>query len=161
MAIDMFLKLDGIDGESTDSKHKNEIEISSFSWGASNPTSIGSATGGIGAGKVHLSDLNITTGMNKASPKLFLACSSGQHIATGTLSVRKAGGTQLDYLTYTLTEVLVSSYNTSGGGGSDTPMESISLAFAKIEMSYAPQGADGKLGSPVKVGWNVTTNVKV
>jgi type VI secretion system secreted protein Hcp len=161
MATDYFLKLDGITGESTDATHKGQIELHSFSWGASNVVNIGSATGGAGAGKVQFHDLSITTAVSKASPSLFLMMASGTHAATGMLSIRKAGGTQLDYLTYSLTTVFVSSYSTAGANGDSIPTEQFTFQCAAVAMSYSPQNADGSLGSAIKTGWNVTTNQKI
>ena len=163
MAYDAFLKLDGIKGESQDAKHKGEIDIMSFSWGAhqAGTSAIGS---GAGSGKVSLQDLQITKKVDSSSPLLFLNCANGAHIKEGNLVVRKAGGDQLEYLKIKLTDVLVSSYQPSGHvhGGDDIPTESVSLNFSKIEMNYQPQGADGKAqGGPILAGWDVKANKKV
>ena len=163
MAYDAFLKLDGIKGESQDSKHKGEIDIMSFSWGAAQ-TGTSAVGGGAGSGKVSLQDLHVTKKVDASSPLLFLNCSNGSHIKEANLVVRKAGGDQLEYLKIKLTDVLVSSYQPSGhaGGGDDIPTEAVSLNFAKIEMNYQPQGADGKaLGGPILAGWDVKANKKV
>ena len=111
--FDAFLKLDGIKGESADSKHKGEIDIMSFSWGMSQ-TGVSATGGGGGAGKVHVHDLVITKKTDASSPLLFLNCANGAHIKEATLVVRKAGGTQLEYLKIKLTDVLVSSYKPAG-----------------------------------------------
>jgi type VI secretion system secreted protein Hcp len=163
MAYDAFLKLDGIKGESQDAKHKGEIDIMSFSWGAVQ-TGTSAVGGGAGSGKVSLQDLHITKKVDGASPLLFLNCANGTHIKEANLVVRKAGGDQLEYLKIKLTDILVSSYQPSGhsGGGDDIPTEAVSLNFAKIEMNYQPQGADGKaLGGPILAGWDVKANKKV
>lgn len=158
---DYFLKIDGIEGESTDDKHKNEIDLLSFSWGATN-TGIGHAGGGHGAGKVSMQDFHFTMKANKASPKLMLACATGQHIKKGVLTVRKAGGKQEMYLIVTFTDLLISSYQTSGSGAPDVvPTDQISLNFSKIEFDYKPQKADGSLDSPVKTGYDLKLNKKV
>src|SRR5215472_15946713 len=96
--VDYFLKLDGIDGESSDAKHKNEIDVESWSWGQSQSGTSGHGTGGGGAGKVNMQDFHFVMKVNQASPKLMLACASGQHIKSGTLTCRKAGGEQQEYL---------------------------------------------------------------
>jgi type VI secretion system secreted protein Hcp len=156
--VDYFLKLDGINGESTDSKHKGEIDILSWGWGAtqSGTMSIG---GGGGAGKVAFSDMHFAMKMNKASPKLALACSSGEHIKNAQLTCRKAGKEQQEYLVIKLAEVLVSSYQTAGGGGDNPiPTDSFSFNFAKIEMEYKEQKSDGTLGGVVKSHWSVKEN---
>jgi type VI secretion system secreted protein Hcp len=156
-AVDYFLKIDGIEGESQDSKHKQEIEIQSFSFGATQTGSF-AAGGGGGAGKVHMQDFHFTVPVNKASPKLMLACASGQHIKKAVLTVRKAGKEQQEYLKYTFSDILVSSYQTGGGGGDVMPVDQISLNFAKIEQEYKEQKADGTLAGSVKSGWDLKQN---
>ena len=159
--VDFFLKLDGVDGESADKIHKGSIDIEAWSWGEQNAGSF-AAGGGGGAGKVSMSDFQFTTKMSKASPALFFACASGKHIKEATITARKAGGEQVEYLKIKLSDVLVSSYSTGSSAGSDVlPMESFSLNFAKIEVSYQPQDAKGSVGSPVKSGWDLKQNVKV
>jgi type VI secretion system secreted protein Hcp len=155
------LKIDGIDGESQDSKHKGEIELSSWSWGESQ-SGTSAAGGGGGAGKVHMQDFHFTMGVNKATPKLFLACASGQHIPKAVLTCRKAGTDQQEFLLYTFSDLLVSSYQTGGSGGSDViPVEQISFNYAKVEVEYKEQKADGTLAGPVKAGWDLKANKKV
>lgn len=162
MAVDMFLKLDGIDGESTDKVHKNEIEIESFSWGASNSGSAAHGGGG-GAGKVSMQDFSFTTRVSRASPQLFLACASGEHIKSALLTVRKAGGQQQDFLKVTMSDLLVSSYKAEGssGGDADVPTDQVSLNFAKIQVSYSAQRPDGSLEGAVTAGWDLQKNVKI
>ena len=140
-AVDYFLKIDGVDGESTDAAHPNQIEVLSFSWGESNGSNVAHGGGG-GAGRVAMQDFHFTMAVNKASPKLMLACASGKHFPKAVLSARKAGGTQQDFLKYSLTEVLVSSYQ-AAGDGSVVPTEQVSLNFLKIEFAYTPQRTDG------------------
>jgi type VI secretion system secreted protein Hcp len=159
--FDAFLKIDGIEGESADAKHKGEIDLHSFSWGESNAGTF-SVGGGGGAGKVSMQDLHFTMHINKASPKLFLACASGEHIKKATLTCRKAGKDQQEFLKYDLSDILIASYQTGGSsGGSEVPMDQISLNFSKIEMGYKEQKADGTLGGEVKAGWDVKGNKKV
>jgi type VI secretion system secreted protein Hcp len=161
MAVDMFLKLDGIKGESKDDKHKDEIHIESFSWGVSQ-TGTMSAGGGGGAGKVNVHDISVTKYVDKSTPELMLACCNGKHIATGLLSVRKAGETPLEYLKIKLTDILISSVQPAGAGGHDSLSESLSLNFAKFEVAYQPQGPDGKAeGGPILMGWDIKANKKV
>ncbi len=114
MAADYFLKIDGIPGESADDKHKNEIEIESFSWGAANQGTSSSGGGG-GAGKVKMGDFAITKYIDKSSPKLIEACTTGKHISSAILVCRKQGGSQQEYMKVTLTDILVSGYSTGGG----------------------------------------------
>ena len=160
MAVDMFLKIDGIKGESQDKKHKDEIDLMSWSWGASNAGSH-SAGGGGGAGKVSMQDFHFTMQLNKATPELMLACATGKHIPSAVLICRKAGGEQQEYLEAKFSDLLVSSYQTGNGGGGDIPIESVSLNFSKIEYAYKPQDDKGKLGAAVKAGYDLKKNAKV
>ncbi len=157
MAVDYFLKIDSIPGESTDSKHKDEIDLLSWSWGESNAGSHAYGGGG-GAGKVSLNDFSFTMNVNKASPKLFLACANGQHIKEALLVCRKAGKDQQEYLKIKFSDLLVSSYQTGGSSGDVVPVESITFNFDKIEISYAPQKKEGGLGSPVVHNWSQKEN---
>lgn len=160
-AVDYFLKVDGIEGESQDAKHKAEIDLESWSWGATQ-TGTNPAGGGAGAGKVAMQDFHFVMKVNKATPKLILACASGQHIPKAILTCRKAGGKQEEFLKYTFSDVLVSSYQTGGSGGADiVPTEQISLNYAKMEVEYKEQKADGTLGGAIKAGWDLKKNEKV
>lgn len=159
-AVDYFLKIDGIEGESADDKHKGEIEILSFSWGESNAGAMAHGSGG-GAGKVNMQDFHFTMVMNKASVKLFESCATGQHIKEAVLTARKSGGEQQEYLIVKLTDVLVSSYQTGGSSNDSVPTDSFSLNFSKIEFEYKPQHADGSLDAAVKAGYDLKLNKKV
>jgi type VI secretion system secreted protein Hcp len=156
-AVDYFLKIDSIPGESSDSKHKNEIDLESWSWGEANSGSHATGGGG-GAGKVSMNDFSFVMRVNKASPKLFLACASGQHIKEALLTCRKAGKDQQEYLKIKFSDLLISNYQTGGSNSDVVPVEQISLNFSKIEVSYAPQKADGTLDSPVVHNWNLKEN---
>jgi type VI secretion system secreted protein Hcp len=156
-AVDYFLKIDGIAGESQDSKHKGEIELESFSWGATQELRPGA---GGGAGKVQMQDFHFVMTVNKASPKLFLACATGQHLKNATLVARKAGKAQQEFLLYKFTDVLISSYQT-GGTAEVLPIDQVAFNFAKIEIELRPQKADGTLGPPEKGGWDVKKNKPV
>jgi len=160
-AIDYFLKLDGISGESKDSKHKGEIDVLSFSFGETNSGC--SCGGGGGAGKVQMSDFSFTARTTKASPQLFLSCAQGKHLKQAILTVRKAGGSQQEYLIIKLNDVLVSSYALGGseGGGDGDPQDVFSLNFVKLSYDYKPQKADGSLDAPVHAGWDLSKNVKI
>jgi type VI secretion system secreted protein Hcp len=159
--VDYFLKIEGVDGESTDDKHKGEIELESWSFGGSNAGSFSSGGGG-GTGKVALQDFNFVKKTDKASAKLFTACCTGEHLKKVTLTCRKAGKEQQEFLIIELTSAIVSSYQTGGSAGSDIiPMDQVSLNFAKIEYKYKEQKADGSLGGEIIGGWDVTTNKPV
>lgn len=159
--VDYFLKIDGVDGESTDDKHKGEIEIDSFSIGATNAGSFSSGGGG-GSGKVALHDFNFVKKVDKSSAKLFTSCATGEHIKTATLVCRKAGKDQQEFLTIILSPILVSSFQNGGSAGSDIiPTDQVSLSYGKIEFKYKEQKPDGSLGGEVVGGWDQTTNKKV
>ncbi|HLC25129.1 MAG TPA: type VI secretion system tube protein Hcp [Nitrosopumilaceae archaeon] len=159
-AVDMFLKMDGVEGESTDKTHGKEIDVLSWSWGASQSGSM-AAGGGGGAGKVSMQDLSITKHIDKSSPKLFEALATGKHLKEAKLVLRSAGGSQVEYLVITLSDVLVSSYSTGGSSGDDRPTESISLNFAQIKMSYVEQDTKGSAGAATEFGWDIKANKKI
>ncbi len=158
--VDYFLKIDGIEGESQDAKHKGEIDVLSWSWGATNSGTM-HAGGGGGAGKVSMQDIHFTQQINKATPKLAQACATGEHIKKAVLTCRKAGTDQQPYLTVTFSDVLVSSYQTGGHSEGVIPTESLTLNFAKIEFEYKEQKADGTLGGTTKFGYDLKSNKKV
>lgn len=162
MAVDMFLKLGGIKGESQDLAHRDEIDITNWGWGLSQTGSMHSGTGG-GSGKADFTNLNLTKPLDKSSPNLMMACATGKHYPEAKLVVRKAGGTSpVEYLVITLKEVMVVSYSTRADTADDVLYDSIALNFATVDVSYQPQKADGaKDGGPVKFGWNIRQNVKV
>ena len=158
--FDAFLKLDGIPGESTDSKHKDEIEILSFSWGVSNSGTIGGGGGG-GAGKASFNDFSFTHHMDKSSPKLWLSCATGQHIKQAILTLRKAGGDKgFEFYKVTLTDILVSSFQQAGSAeGADTrPGDSFSLNFAKIRTDYSFQSEKGTVGGTTTAEFDLARN---
>jgi len=157
MAIEIFLRLDGIDGESQKTGHENEIEIFSFSNGASNPSSVAFGTGS-GAGKVDLSSISLQKQLDIASPKLFTNCCNGSHIATGKMTCREAGGTPLEYFTYEMEEIFVDSISWGGAAGGGKPSESVSISYKKITVTYVPQNADGSGGTKLPAIWNVQKN---
>ena len=160
---DALLRLDGIDGESIQSGHEKWMEVRSWSWGASNGGSsqIGS---GSGSGKAVIRDFHFDIEYGISSPKLFLACCTGQHIATATLRVRKAGNSQQTFLEWKFTDILISSYRTSGSdvnAKNALPLDRVSFNFTQLEMEYRPQEKDGTLGAARKEGYNAKTGTKV
>ena len=163
MAIDMFLKIDGIDGESTDVKHKNEIAILSYAWGEAQSAPAGGTGGaGGGAGKIAMQDFHFSMPVTKASPKLFLACAKGEHFKDAVLTVRHPGASPAEFLKWRFTDVLISSYQTAGDVATGAlPVDHASLKFSKIEVEYSPVKPDGTLGTPVKAGWDIKTNKPV
>jgi type VI secretion system secreted protein Hcp len=160
MAVDMFITIGDIKGESKDDKHKDEIDVLAWSWGLSNSGSM-SGGGGGGAGKANVQDVSFTKYMDKSSPNLMMYCCSGKHFDKALLTVRKAGDKPLEYLKLTLEDVLITSVSTGGSGGEDRLTENVSLNFAKYKLSYQPQAKDGGPdGGSIDGGWNVEANVK-
>ena len=156
-AIDMFLKIEGIDGESADKMHKGEIDVLAWSFGMSNSGS--TYLGGVGgSGKANFQDLSFTKWIDKSSPKLMFGCASGQRIPKATLVVRKAGDTQFEYLTYELTDLIVTSVSTGGSGGEDRLTENVTLNFAQIKVTYNEQRPDGSSAGAVDFNWNIAEN---
>ena len=156
--VDYFLKLEGVDGESTEHKHKGEIQIESWSWGETNSGTHGAGGGG-GAGKVQMQDVHFTAKVHKGSPVLALKCASGEHIKKAVLTCRKAGKDQQEFLKYTFEDLLISSFQIGGSGHGDiVPVEQVSFNFSTIEMEYKEQKADGSLSAATKGGWNQSTN---
>jgi type VI secretion system secreted protein Hcp len=157
MAIDMFLKIDDIKGESADDKHPNEIQVLSWSWGLSQSGTAHQGAGG-GAGKVNVQDLTITKYLDSSTPTLMNICCAGKHMKKALLTVRKAGGHPLEYLKITLEDVLVSSLSPGGSGGEDRVTESLSLNFARFKTEYVPQKPDGSGGPVISAGFDIAAN---
>lgn len=158
MNTDYYLKIDGIVGESTDDKLKDQIELSSWSWSANNATRIGSATSGAGTGKVALTELQCSAPLSKASNFLFEFCAMGKHIKSATLTAREAGGTQNPFYEIKLEEVYVSSYSTGGSKGDIRPFDNFSLAYSKITIDYRMQNQQGGTTSAGMKSWDLRTN---
>jgi type VI secretion system secreted protein Hcp len=155
-----YLKIDGIQGESQDDKHKNEIDLESWSWGETN-SGDAAYRGGEGAGKVSAQDFHFTAKVNKSSPKLMEACASGEAIKNIVLTATKAGKTPQDYLKITLQDSIVSSYQTLGGHNGDVlPTDHVTLNFSQMQMEYKEQQPTGSLGGATSGGWNYKTNKK-
>jgi type VI secretion system secreted protein Hcp len=153
-----FLKVDGVDGGSVADKHKGEIDVESFAWDES-LTSASSAGGGSGAGKVSMHDFRVVTRISKASPKLMVACATGQRFKSVILSCEKAAGTHQLFFRITMSDASISAYQSGGTASSDTvPTEQTSFKFSKIEFEYIEQKPDGSPGVPVKAGFDLITN---
>jgi type VI secretion system secreted protein Hcp len=159
MAWDAFLTIDGVEGESQRTGHEGQIEITSFQFGASNPSSVGHGSGG-GTGTVSISSFNITKRTDATSPALFQKCCEGEHYPTAKLTLYKSGGSggALDYLTYEFEEVYVDNISWSGAeGGDPIPFESVSFSFGKVTVNYATQNADGTKAGVTPGSWDVRT----
>jgi type VI secretion system secreted protein Hcp len=158
MAMDMFIKIGDLKGESRDKTHKEEIDVLAWSWGISNSGSA-QVGGGAGAGKCNVQDLSFTKYIDKCSPDLMLAACNGQHYPTATLVVRKAGTTPLEYLIITLTDLIITSVSTGGSGGEDRLTENVTLNFAKVKVDYKEQTATGVVGATPTMTWDIAANV--
>ncbi len=160
MAVDMFIKIGDIKGESTDKTHKQEIDVLAWSWGLSQSgtTHVG---GGGGSGKVSVQDLSITKYIDSASNALLTACCEGKHYDDATLVVRKAGGTPVEYVVIKMEEVLITSVSTGGSGGEDRLTENVTLNFAKFTYKYQEQDEKGaKKGGTKDATWDIAGNSK-
>jgi type VI secretion system secreted protein Hcp len=158
MSVELFLKIAGVDGESTKVGHEKEIEIFSFSLGASNPSSVSSGTGS-GAGKVDISSISVQKTVDMASAKLFLTCCSGKHFDTATLTAREAGGdAPVEYWIMEFKQVYIDNISWGGATGGGKPTESLSLSFKEVKITYWSQSATGAKDQKAEGGWNVGTN---
>jgi type VI secretion system secreted protein Hcp len=157
MASDIFAKLGDIKGESQDSKHKDEIEILSYSWGVSNAGSMGHGSGG-GEGKASFHDISFVHHLDKSSPVLMNHCATGVHLKEATITCRKSGKEQYEYLVVKMNDVIITSVNAGGSDGGGTPTESVSINFAKVALEYKPQKADGSLDAGVFFKYDLKAN---
>jgi len=162
MAQEIYLYLDGIPGESNKSGVEGWIEITSFSNGSTNHSTVAHGTGSA-SGKVEFSSISVTKILDIASPKLAANNWAGTHIAKGNIVVRESTGdsTTKTYFQYDLKEVFVDSISWGAAGGGGKPSESVSFSFNQIQIGYSQQNPDGSLQGPVIVGWNTQTNQKV
>jgi type VI secretion system secreted protein Hcp len=160
MAMDQFIKIGDINGESKDHKHKESIDVLAWSWGASN-SGTAHVGGGQGAGKVNVNDLSFTKYIDKSSPELFLHTCNGKHITKAVLTIRKAGENPVEYLTITMEDLVVTSISTGGSGGEDRLTENVTLNFAKVKVLYKEQDTKGGTSAVPETGWNILENVKL
>jgi len=162
MAVDQFLVIDGVKGETTDKayKSKNGIDVLAWSWGMSQSGSFHHGSGG-GAGKASFQDISITKYIDSSSPNLMLFCSNGKHYKNAELIIRKAGEDAQEYLKIKLTDVLVTSVSTGGSGGEDRLTENVTLNFAQVEYNYRKQNQDGTLDAPIPFKWDIAANAKL
>jgi type VI secretion system secreted protein Hcp len=156
MASDIFAKIGDIKGESLDSKHKDEVEVLSFSWGVTNDATIKSGGGG-GAGKASFHDFSFTHNIDKASPVLLQACATGTHLKEATITHRKAGKGQQEYLIIKMSDVIITGV-TLGDGSGATGSENVTMAFAKVDFEYKPQKPDGSLDAGIHFKYDIKAN---
>jgi type VI secretion system secreted protein Hcp len=158
MAVDMSLKIDGVEGESLLTGHENEIDVIAWSWGASQSGSMHVGTGG-GSGKVNVQDISITKWIDKASFALFRLVTTGEHFDSAVLTVRKAAGkVPVEYIAIEMKKVIVTSYSTGGSGGEDRLTENITLNFEEFVFTYTPQNEDGSEGDKLPFKFNIAQN---
>lgn len=160
MANDMFIKIGNIKGESKDDKHKDEIDVLAWSWGMSQSGSMHTGGGG-GAGRVNVQDLNLTKYVDAATPILMQFCATGTHVDEVVLTLRKAGGDQMEYLKLTLKKAIITNVSTGGSGGEDKLTENITINFAEYSIGYKPQDDKGAAGAAITHGYNIEKNVVV
>lgn len=163
MAFDTYMKIDDVEGESTRAGHEGEVEVFAFSWGASNPTSVSAGTTGLSASRVSISTFNVTKQTDLASGTLFIKCCQGSHIPGIKVTLNKASGDTkpMPYLTYEFSDCMVESIQWSGSsGGDDRPSESVSFAFAKVQITYNQQAITGAAKKPVVESFDLTTMSK-
>jgi type VI secretion system secreted protein Hcp len=155
MAADIFAKLGDIKGESLDDKHKDEIELLSWSWGLTN--AVASSGGGGGAGKASFQDLSFMHKIDKASPLLMQACATGKHLKEATITRRKAGKGQQEFLVIKMNDVIITSVTDADSSG-DSPTEAVSFTFAKIDLEYRTQKPDGSLDAGIHFKYDIKSN---
>src|SRR4029450_7312186 len=134
MASDIFAKIGDIKGESLDSKHKDEIEVLSWSWGVTNPPKGAGGGGGVGAGEASFHELSFTHKIDKASPLLLKGCATGQHLKEATITHRKAGKGQQEYLVIKMNDVVITSVTDTDS--KESGLETVSMVFAKVDLEY-------------------------
>jgi len=160
MSSDMFLKIEGLDGESVDSVHADAVDVLAWSWGMTQSGTMHLATGG-GSGKVAVQDISVTKYVDSTSANMMQKCCTGEHFPEATLIVRKAGSDPLEYFTITMKSVLVTAISTGGSGGEDRLTENVTLNFAEFAVCYTPQMADGSGGAAMDIAFHIAQNAVV
>jgi type VI secretion system secreted protein Hcp len=157
MASDIFAKIGDIKGESLDDKHKDEVEVLSWSWGVSQSGSMAHGGGG-GEGKASFNDFNFTHHIDKASPVLLKACATGEHIKEATITVRKAGKGQQEFLIIKMNDIIITHVAPSAHGDGIPTAENVALQCAKVDLEYKPQKADGSLDAGLHFKYDIKGN---
>jgi type VI secretion system secreted protein Hcp len=160
MAVDIFMDIDGVKGESQDKKHTKTIDVLAWSWGMSQSGTTHMGSGG-GSGKVAVHDLSFTKYVDSSTPQLMLFCSNGKHLKEAKLFIRRAAGEKeggLEYLKITMNEIIISSLSTGGSGGEDRFTENVTLNFAKVKVEYTPQKEDGTADAVKNYIGEIATN---
>lgn len=160
MAADIFLKVADIKGESRDDKHKDEIEVLSWSWGMSQRGTI-QGGGSSGHGKADVQDLMITKHIDRSTPILLKSCLNGAHLKDATLTVRRnTGGKALEYVKIKMKGAVISSINTASSGSDERATEQIGINFAQVEFEYVPAKPDGSPDSSIPITWDLNKNAE-
>jgi len=157
MASDIFAKIGDIKGESLDDKHKGEIEVLSWSWGITQSGTMAHGSGG-GEGKANFNDFNFTHHIDKASAVLMKACATGEHIKEATVTVRKAGKGQQEFLIIKMNDIIITGVAPSGAGDGAATAEHVALQFAKVDLEYKPQKQDGSLDAGLHFKYDIKGN---
>jgi len=160
MAQDMFIKIQGIQGESADARHVGEIEVLEWEWYVSQQSSMHVGSGG-GAGKCAVHDLTFEHYVDRASPNLMKYCLTGKSIDSALLVVRKAGGTPLEFLRLSMEEVLITAVNVATNNNMRSPREAVSLSFARVRQEYVIQNPQGGSAGAVSMGYDIKTNREI
>lgn len=160
MAQDIFLKLNGIAGESMDARHPNEIEVLTWEWSVGQPSAMHSGSGG-GAGKCTVEDLVFEHYVDRATPNLVQYCLTGKHVDRAELVMRKAGGMPLEYLKLIMEDVLVTQVRPVYYSTMAQPREEVRLSFARVRQEYAIQNARGGSAGTVSMGFDVKANAAI
>lgn len=161
MAVDMFLVLQDISGETQDEVFagENAIDVLAWSWGATQQGTKHMGGGG-GSGKANFQDISLTKYVDSSSTALLQYLTRGDHIPEGRLVVRKAGGEQHTYIEISLTNTIITSISTGGSGGEDRLTENITLNFAEFEYQYNEQMEDGTVEEGTPFAYNIATNTE-
>ena len=159
MAVDMFIQIGALKGESRDKVHAGKTDVLAWSWGMSNSGSA-HVGGGAGSGKVNVQDLSFTHYIDKTSTELMLAACNGKHFPDALLVVRKAGEKPVEYLKIKMTDILITSLSTGGSGGEDRLTENVTLNFGKVHVDYTPQDQKGVSGDTQSMDWDIALNAK-
>ena len=157
MATDNFIRIGDIKGESLDDRHRDEIDVLSWAWGVTQSGTI-AAGGGGGTGKASFSDLSFVHHIDKATPVLMQACATGEHVKEATLTVRKAGKGQQEFLIVKMSDVIITAVQPSVSGGDGGMLEQISLSCAQVDLAYSPQKADGSLDASIHFKFDMRAN---
>ena len=156
MAVDMFLKLAGIAGESQDAQHKGEIDILGWSWGVAEAQPAAGA--GVAAPKPNFHQLSVQKVVDLSSAPLLATVAKGSRIATGTLTIVRTGAAPETFLVLNMKDIAIASINMAESQAENRPTETIALVFGQIDFEYTEFLANGAKGATDSFKWNIATN---